>query len=573
MYTKGLVLKSVAALATTLLSVTAMGSPDAVRLSGHVPQRALIQSVDLGSVSQTHQMSLAVPLKPRHLAELQTLIQRLHTPGDALYGKFLTADEFTARFAPTQQQYDQVVSSLRAKGFSDIRTNPSRLMVSVHAAAPDVEKAFSVQIHHYRATDGRKVFASAVEPTVDASISDLIYGVVGLNSFAKAKHYLSHARAQSGSNPPGNGPDGGGLSAANIKTVYDLNGISQTGTGQTLALAEFDGYTASDITAYTKQNKLATLNLQNIYIDGMDGTPSSGEDSGAGEVTLDIQLMGALAPAAKILVYEAPAPTTDQSFESEEVDVYSRIASDNLAKAVSSSWGSAEDSIQQATMQSENTSFMQMAAQGQSMFAAAGDSGAYDDGSQLSVDDPGSQPYVTSAGGTHLNVSSSLAYQSESSWNTSTVSSSNGPEGGGGGISTVWTIPSYQQGLGNSSNQGSTTMRMVPDVALDADPASGYSTYFEGQWGVVGGTSCVGPLLAAFTGLVNEARAANGQAALGNFNTALYKLAASSAYSADFHDVDDNSTNLYYPAVTGYDLSTGWGSIVGQPAFNSLVSQ
>jgi kumamolisin len=212
---------------------------------------------------------------------------------------------------------------------------------------------------------------------------------------------------------------------------------------------------------------------------------------------------------------------------------------------------------------------MQIAAQGQSFFAAAGDSGAFDNGSTLSVDDPGSQPYMTSVGGTTLTLNSDGSYGKETSW---AVQGGSVKEGGGGGISAVWPIPTWQQNLGTAANQGSTTMRMVPDVALDADPNSGYAIFSQGAWQEVGGTSCAAPLWAAFTALVNQQRAINGQGGLGFPNLSLYSDAESSAYTVNFHDIADGSANLHFTAVKGYDLSTGWGTMIGSSLLASLGS-
>lgn len=539
-----------------------------VRLTGHVPNRAIARAVHLGKAEANQFLSLAVPLKLRNQAELENLIQRLYTPGDALYGKYLTPAQFTERFAPTQAQYDSVVQYLRSKGFMQITTSSNRLLINTVAKVSDVERALGVQMHHYLTITGKNVVASTVEPAVDANVAGLIYGIVGLNNFATPhQHIAMFKRDGAGQgNPAGSGPNGG-LMGTDVKTAYSLNGISQTGEGQVIGVAEFDGYTASDISTYAQQNGTSNPSIQNIYVDGYDGTPSQGQNSGSIEVELDLEMQAALAPAAKIISYEAAPPTTQSSFETEEIDVYTKIANDNLAKSISTSWGAPESSVQQATMQAENTAFMQMAAQGQTIYAASGDSGALDDGQNLGTDDPASQPYVVAAGGTHLNVDANMNYASESSWGSQADGS-----GGGGGISSVWTIPSWQQGLSNSNNKGSTSMRMVPDISMDADPASGYSIYFQGQWGVVGGTSCVSPLMAAFTGLVNQARAANGLGTVGNPNQVFSALGAGSNYSQVFHDVNDGSTNLYYPAVQGYDLSTGWGSLIGTGLFAALSS-
>ncbi len=258
--------------------------------------------------------------------------------------------------------------------------------------------------------------------------------------------------------------------------------------------------------------------------------------SGSAEVTLDIELQIALAPgASKIIVYEGP------NSDSGVIDTYNRIATDNLAKQISTSWGLDEGDTSTAVFSSENAAFQQMALQGQSIYAASGDSGAYDNGTALSVDDPASQPYVVGVGGTTLFVNPDETYNYETTWNTDNKVSDGA---GGGGFSSIWPIPAWQQGIASAA---SATMRNVPDVSLNADPDTGYSVYHMAKangWTVYGGTSCAAPLWAAFTARVNQQRAANGIPPLGFANPSIYQIATGARYGDDFHDIADGSTNI-----------------------------
>jgi kumamolisin len=278
---------------------------------------------------------------------------------------------------------------------------------------------------------------------------------------------------------------------------------------------------------------------------------------------LDIELMTAVAPgASQILVYEGT--NDDQGI----LATYSRIASDNLAKNISTSWGSPEESVSSSLIQAENNVFKQMAAQGQSIYAAAGDNGAYDDGSSLSVDDPGSNPNVVAVGGTRLYTTSTGAYDHETTWNED----GNQADGaGGGGISKIWSIPAWQQGLATAQNLGSSTMRNTPDVSLNADPSTGYAIYVNGGWTTYGGTSCAAPLWAAFNALVNQERVSQGRGLVGLASPALYQAGRSASYSSNYYDIKDGSTNIKYPATPGYDNATGWGSLNGTGLLQSLV--
>ena len=536
-------------------------SPGFQTLPGHIPAAAIAaaQPVSALDSAQTVRLALALPLHRQ--AELDDLLRGLYDPADPRCGQFLTSAQFSARFSPTPAEYGRVAAYAKALGLTVTGTHANRTVLDVSAPAGQIGKAFGLRLLQYKSlADGRVFYAPNAEPQVPSSLGGLVSGIVGLSSASRWQPHLREkafpavspaldpyaAGRQTGSGPYG------GLSPSDIKTAYNLSSVPQTGAGQTLALFELDGYTASDITVYETKFGLPNVPLQNILVDGYSGAAGGG----ANEVTLDIELQAALAPGAtKILVYEGPNSDTGV------VDTYTKIAADNAAKQISTSWGLAENSNSASVRNSENAAFQQMAAQGQSIYAAAGDSGANDNGSSLSVDDPASQPYMTGVGGTTLStVSAGGAYKSETTWNNG--SAANGA--GGGGVSTVWPIPSYQTSVaGTAASKGSKTNRNVPDVSLDSDPNTGYSIYFGGNWTIYGGTSCASPLWAAFTALVNQKRAAAGNSTLGFANTPLYALATTGTYAADFHDIADGSTNLFYPAVTGYDDATGLGTFNG----------
>jgi subtilase family serine protease len=579
--------RTAAALGLALLGLTALGTPDRVAadapasstvsptvsaaspafraLTGHIPA-AVARAQAVGALDSSRTLSLALTLPLRRPAELADLLRGLSDPSDARYGQFLTPQEFADRFSPTQADYARVAAYARAMGLTVIATHPNRTVLDVAATAGQAERAFGLHLLVYQGReDGRFFYAPDAEPRVPTALAGLVSGVIGLDNAAR---WRPHSRVRldpmlspfldpyAVSHQTGSGP-GGGLTPSDIKTAYNLAGVTQTGAGQTLALFELDGYKASDITAYETKFGLPAIPLQNVLVDGYSGASGSG----AGEVTLDIELQAALAPgASKIVVYEAPNSSAGV------VDTYNKIATDNAAKEISTSWGEAENSASASVRSSENAAFQQMSAQGQSIFAAAGDSGAYDDGSALSVDDPASQPYMTGVGGTALTTAGpGGAYSSEKTWATpSDTRSSPFGAGGGGGISTVWSLPAYQSGVaGSAASKGSTTMRNVPDVSLDADSNTGYAIYFNGAWNIYGGTSCAAPLWSAFTALVNQQRAANGLGTLGFANTPLYAIGKGANYTADFHDIADGSTNLFYPAVAGYDDATGLGTFNG----------
>jgi len=540
----------------SILGSASDAAPQQVRLAGHIPLKAVAQAHLLGRVGSGERLTLALALPLRDPAGLAATLKRLYDPQDALYGHYLTSDEFTRRFGPTQQSYQSVIAFARSRGLTVIATHPNRLLLDVSGPVSTVESAFNLHLLRYQAPNGRTFHAPDVNPLIPAALAGKLSGIVGLSN-ANLAHPHLHKHANSALKPSdvGTGPFGG-LSPIDFKTVYNLNSTTLDGSGQTLALYELDGYLPSDITAYENYFSLPAVPLQNVLVGQADGSAGDGAD----EVTLDIELMTAVAPGAdNIIVYEGKNGTSDQ------VDTYNRIATDNLAKSVSTSWGLDEPDSDPADLTTENTIFQQMAAQGQSLYAASGDSGAYDDGVSLSVDDPASQPYVTGVGGTTLHVRRAGGdYASESAWGIPETLSGGG---GGGGVSSVWPIPDYQSGV---SGLASTTKRNVPDVSLDANPDTGYAIYV-GGWTVFGGTSCAAPLWAAYTALVNQQRAANLLANLGFANPSIYQIAESANYTTAFHDIADGSTNFYYIAETGYDNATGWGSFNGVNLLNLLA--
>lgn len=579
----------IAALAVLLSVVSMIGfqggslaAAEQVRLRGHIPAAAVAQAQVMGRVAGMERLHLALALPLRDAAGLDDMLNRVYDPLDPLYQHYLTSDEFTRRFGPTEQSYQTIIAFARAKGLTVLATHPNRLLLDVSGSAAMVESAFGLHLMRYRARDGHFFRAPNADPLVPAALSGRLSGIIGLSDAGRAyphSYRLPPARlpASFTSLPAdglrlhlvpalqprevGSGPNGG-LTPSDIKTAYNLSNVALNGSGRTLALYELDGYTGSDITAYEDNFGLPHVPLLNILVGQADGSAGGG----AGEVTLDIELMTALAPGvSKILVYEGRNGTTDQ------VDTYNRIATDNLAKEVSTSWGLAELLVDPTDIATENNIFKQMAVQGQTIYAASADSGAYTDGTTLSVDDPASQPYMVGVGGTFLNLTGPGGfYVSERAWGDPQGAGPSNPHGSGsgGGVSALWPIPDYQAGVNGVASK---TQRNVPDVSLDSDPNTGYAIYFQGGWTIYGGTSCAAPLWAAFTALVNQKRASYAELDLGFANPIIYQIAGSSDYATAFHDIADGSTNLFYATKPGYDNATGWGTFNGANLLNFMA--
>jgi hypothetical protein len=285
--------------------------------------------------------------------------------------------------------------------------------------------------------------------------------------------------------------------------------------------------------------------LINILLDEFNGSAGANNI----EVALDIEMCVSMAPGlSAILVYEG------QSGD----DILNRMATDNLAKQLSASWTFGIDATTESI-------FQQFAAQGQSYFNASGDSDAYSG----AISTPSDDSFVISVGGTALTTAAGAAYSSETVWNR------NNGVGTGGGISTTYSIPTWQQGLSMTANKGSTTKRNIPDVAMIAENV--LVIYNTSTQGFVGGTSVASPLWAAFTSLINQQGTLRGKPPVGFLNPAIYSLGTNGAvYATAFHDVQTgNNTNSSSPtlffAVPGYDLCTGWGTPTGTNLINALV--
>ncbi|MBU6410326.1 MAG: S53 family peptidase, partial [Verrucomicrobia bacterium] len=334
-------------------------------------------------------------------------------------------------------------------------------------------------------------------------------------------------------------------------------GVTLNGQGQAVALVEFDGYYASDITAYEQQAVLPFTPLTNVLVDGFSGTPGLGNS----EVALDIEMAVAMATnLSQVIVYQAPDSSADVA------DLLNRIASDDLASQISCSWliGDA------ATF---DAAYKQMALQGQTFFQASGDDGAYY--SQIeSVEQNADDTNVTVVGGTTLSrTGPGGAWSSETVWNWFSTRQGSSASGGGTNFNGI-PIPPWQQGIAMSTNKGSTTLRNSPDVALTADNI--FIVADNGQKESIGGTSASAPLWAAFAALINQQASQFGKPAIGFLNPALYAIGKGANYTADFHDITTgNNTNgtvaNRYFAVAGYDLCTGWGTPDGQNLINGLV--
>ena len=519
-------------------------------LTGHVPRDIKNASFKYHA-SRNINAQIIMPLSNQ--TQLSSLLQSLYDPKSTNFHHFLTPAQFAQQFATSSVDSNLVQEFLQKQGIVVTGESLNGSVLSVSAPVGAFEQTFGLHINNYQKSDGTMFFAPDADPTIPANMAGKILAIGGLDDLPKYQAHRQQYPMKALPQATGSGP-GGFLAPNDVKTAYNLNSVAATGTGQSVAVFELDGYTASDISAYETYFGLSSVPLQNVYIDGFSGTPDYGSNGGADEVTLDIELVAAFAPgSSNIYVYEAS--NTTQSW----IDEWTQIASDDKAKVISCSWG--EPELDSPTISFDNTIFQEMAAQGQSVFVAAGDSGAYCAGGRtLCVDEPASQPYATAVGISKLTTGSGSTYSSESA-----------SVYGGGGASAIWPIPSYQTPLASqavAAAKVSTTMRNIPDVVLTADASTAYAFYIEGAWYGYYGSSLSSPIWASFISRVNQGLGAS--APIGSVNTALYQLAQTSSYTNDFHDITTGN-NGYYQAEAGFDDAAGLGSFNGLNLYNDLV--
>jgi kumamolisin len=539
-----------------------------------------IHGTKLGPTAQQQLLHLAFPLKLQNQAALDKFLSDLYNPHSSSYHHFLTPAQFSSEFVDSTAR-QSLLNFLQSKGLDVATNSPTNgTVILANATVAQVEAAFNIQIANYRSSTGRVFYANDLTPALPVEIASNIQGVLGLDNFGQLHPYNANIKTSLLAAPTSDGPTGcsAGVTAATnshaftpnqLASVYDFNSLysaGYSGQGQTVALFELDDYVDTDIAQF-KNCFSSTASVQRVKVNG-GTTPSGG--NGETEVALDIEVLAGLAPGLdNILVYEAPLTDADALAE------YQQIANDDLAQVVSSSWGDCEQN-NMPLVNGEAPVFQQMAAQGQGIFAASGDSGVSDcNGDQKSndsvaaVDDPASQPYVTGVGGTSLSVTVSDTRSSETVWS-----------GGGGGLSVVWPKPNYQlsQVITNSYSNG---MRQVPDVTADASPSTPYLIYVRGSFSSVGGTSASAPLWAAAEIVANQKLVAQGYTHLGFANPALYSVFNSN--SAAFYDitVGNNCSGPAcgstlaagtYPATVGYDQASGLGSLQLGTLISAMIS-
>jgi kumamolisin len=457
-------------------------------------------------------------------------------------GRHLTREEFEARFSASADDVIKVEDFARAHGLDVVEVNADRRSVVLSGKVAALSQAFGVQLGQYQHQTGKVFRGRTGTISVPDELGDVVTAVLGLDDRPVAKPHHRRIQAHAA---------GGALLPTDVARLYGFP-ADATGEGECIALVELGGgYRLSELRTYfTKTVMLpAAPKVSSVSVDG--GRNKPGVDGGAdGEVMLDIEVAGAVAPRARIVVYFAP--NTDRGF----LDAITAAIHDKAhhPSIISISWGSAESSWTAQALRAFDQAFQVASALGITVCAAAGDAGSTDgvgDGLQH-VDFPASSPNVLACGGTRL-VAQGGAISHETVWHDAADSAT------GGGVSDVFDLPAWQAdaNVPPSANPGHRRGRGVPDVAGDADPVTGYRVLVDGQADVIGGTSAVAPLWAGLVALANQKRGAP----VGLLQPLLY------ANPKLLRDVTSGD-NGAYRAGPGWDACTGLGS----PRAAELVS-
>jgi kumamolisin len=597
-------------------------------------------SVDMGLATSSQPANVTLVLKLRNQAGLENFIRQTVTPGSRHFQQFLTTDEFADRYGASDAEISKVQAFLDQQGLRSV-VMANHMTVRVTGTLGQFSSMFHAPIHTYQSrTTGESFHRPATPLIMPAELAASVISASGLSNETKYISHRLHApnvgtkqaslsplnalgalQKGSGSNPTATGQPGI-YTVGDVANFYNINPLYQhgiSGKGSTVAIVTLSNFDPADAESYWSDIGLATKShrIEQVHVDG-----GGAMDGGSGETALDVEQAGGLAPFANVIVYDAP--NSGNGF----IDAFAQAVSDNRADSISTSWGSPEiynfaalnvdgasvnDTTDVGDLEAFHQLFMEAAAQGQSMFAASGDSGAYDTvrglgagtgigefTAPLTVDSPASDPYVTAAGGTTTPFSfafgsaptASISQESVWGWDYlqnyfDTYFGKGAVDlfsaGGGGGVSVYWRAPFYQwftRGLRaserkqslvyNDPQAGPTTLlqlpgrffgRNVPDISLNADPETGYLVISSTDGGVVsgeGGTSFVAPQLNGITALLKQSSGHR----MGLWNPRIYFLQNVFGYGhwSAFNSVRAGD-NWFYQGKPHYTPGAGIGTL------------
>jgi pseudomonalisin len=496
----------------------------------------------LGISRTTMPIHVEVALKMQNRGLLDSFVANQHNPTHYFFKETLDPADVVATFSPGVDQVQAVVAHLQASGFGNINVSANRLLVSADGNAASVQAAFQTRIADVRTGSGTAAFANIDDAKVPATLSGTVLAVLGLQTESQA-----HTMAVKGPDPqkgkPGGGGGGGGgvvtgHNPSTFGTIYSAGGAPTASSVKVGIITEGSmTQTIADLNTFTGNNGLPTQNVSVVTVNG-----ASSDTSGTSEWNLDSQdIVGVSGGVSQLVLY-----TAHSLYDTDLTPTYNKAVSDDVVKVINVSLGECETSAYNSgSMAADDQIFAAAQAQGQTFSVSTGDSGANECGGHRGTvpSYPASSPYVTAVGGTTLSTSGTPS----TTWAAETVWS-----GTGGSQSTVEPKPSWQ-------TKGTSGHRSLPDLAFDADPNSGAQIYVKGALQQWGGTSLSAPLFAG-----TWARMLAGKSNLGFAPPHLYTLP-----SGVYHDVTSGS-NGGFSATTGWDYTTGFGSLIIGSAYTAL---
>ncbi len=540
-----------------LLSTTSLFAQTA--LTAHVREAVASGAAKpLGQLASTKTLSLNLVLPLRDEAALDAYLADLYDPSSPSYRHFLSVAEFTAQFGPTQADYNAVLQFAQKNGLTVTGGSRDGLNVQLQGSVAAIESAFHVNMRTYQhPTESRSFYAPDSEPVANMGVA--LWHISGLDNYATPKpRYVKRSEASTGLTAmatqattlatTGSGPSASYL-GSDMRAAY-YGGSALTGSGQNAGLLEFGGTNLADLATYLKNTGQSnTVPITLLSVDGTSTSCNYASGCDDTEQILDItQILGMAPKLASLIVYTGSSDTA----------ILAAMTSHTpLPTTIGCSWGWTP-----ANPTVLDPYFKKMAAQGQSFFAASGNSATW---SASNAAWPADDAYVTSVGGTDLVTASAAgAWQSETAWANS-----------GGGIAPAKiAIPAWQQlsGVITTANKGSKVYRNGPDVAANAN----YTFYVcADQSGCTanqyGGTSFAAPMWAGYVALLNQQLAAAGNSPIGFLNPALYNLGVGATSKTVYHDITSGTAGSG-SAATGYDLVTGWGSPNGTNLLSALAA-
>ncbi len=523
--------------------------PERVVLKGSTREE-LPGGRDTGAADPQERFTISILLRRASPKSSLTAAKREATKSALRARKYVSREEFARMHGASAADIKKIRAFAKQQGLKVASKDRAARTVKLSGSVKAFNEAFGVNLRRYKHPSGTYRGRKGAL-TIPANLKAIVQGVFGLDNRPQAKAHFRLRKTN-----PGVRAEAAAVSYSPLQVAQAYQFPSgATGTGQCIAVIELGGgYNTGDLNTFFNGLGIPVPKVTAVSVDGAKNSPTGSANGPDGEVELDIEVAGAIAPAVQIAAYFAP--NTDQGF----IDAVTTAVNDATLKPsiISISWGGPESSWTAQSRDALNSACEDASTMGVTVLVASGDDGSSDGSSNgaPTVDFPASSPYVIGCGGTKLTISGS-SIASEQAWDD--LSSNEGATGGG--VSESFALPSYQDGANVPKAPNGFVGRGVPDVAGNADPETGYNVVVDGEGQVIGGTSAVAPLWAGLVALINQSLGTN----VGYVNALLY----SAKVEATFHDITSGS-NGQYSAGPGWDACTGLGSPDGAALLAAL---